>query len=170
MQRFGSALNLNLHFHVVFLEGVYLDRTDQGRTPRFVPTEPPTDADIAAVVQTISRRVLRTLRRLGYLEAGTEDVVATGHDPLRDDAPELAQTLAASVQQRLAFGERAGQKVRRLGTGFGVDGEAPTLTGPRCASVQGFSLHATPTSRRTGVTSWSGSSGIPRAGPCPWSA
>jgi hypothetical protein len=23
-----------------------------------------------------------------------------------------------------------------------VDGEAPTLTGPRCASVQGFSLHA----------------------------
>ncbi|HET8646955.1 MAG TPA: transposase, partial [Vicinamibacteria bacterium] len=87
-------------------------------------------------------RVIRTLRRLGYLEAGTDAVVATGHDPLRDDAPELAQTLAASVQQRLAFGERAGQKVRRLGAGFGVDGEAPTLTGPRCASVQGFSLHA----------------------------
>jgi hypothetical protein len=34
-------------------------------------------------------------RRLGYLEVGTEDVVATGHDPLRDDAPELAQPLAA---------------------------------------------------------------------------
>src|SRR5262244_2899907 len=31
IQRFGSALNLNLHFHCVFLEGVYLDRTDQGR-------------------------------------------------------------------------------------------------------------------------------------------
>ena len=30
IQRFGSAINLNLHFHVVFLEGVYLDRTDQG--------------------------------------------------------------------------------------------------------------------------------------------
>jgi hypothetical protein len=142
MQRFGSALNLNLHFHCVFLEGVYLDRTDQGRKPRFVTAEPPTDADIAAVVHKISRRVIRKLRRLGYLETGTEDVVATGHDPLRDDAPELAQTLAASVQQRLAFGERAGQRVRRIGAGFGVDGEAPTLTGPRCASVQGFSLHA----------------------------
>src|SRR5215831_18576205 len=92
MQRFGSALNLNLHFHVIFLEGVYLDRTDQGRTPRFLTSEPPTDADIATVcscgagdvVQKISRRVLRTLRRLGSLEAGTEDAVATGHDPLRD--------------------------------------------------------------------------------------
>jgi hypothetical protein len=61
---------------------------------------------------------------------------------LRDDAPELAWTMAASVQQRLAFGERAGQRVRRIGAGFDVDGEAPTLTSPRCASVQGFSLHA----------------------------
>ena len=90
----------------------------------------------------MSRRIIRTLRHLGSLEAGTDNGVATGHDPLRDDAPELARTLAASVQQRLAFGERAGQQVRRLGAGFGHAGEAPTLTGPRCASVQGFSLHA----------------------------
>jgi hypothetical protein len=50
--------------------------------------------------------------------------------------------MAASVQQRIAFGERAGQQVRRIGAGFGSEGEAPTRTGPRCASVQGFSLHA----------------------------
>ena len=31
---------------------------------------------------------------------------------------------------------------QRFGAGFGREGEAPTLTGPRCASVQGFSLHA----------------------------
>lgn len=142
LQRFGSAINLNLHFHMVFLDGVYLDRADQGRTPRFLTSESPTDADIATVVQTISRRILRALRRLGYLESGTENVVVTEYDPLREDTPELAQTLAASVQQRLAFGERAGQQVRRIGAGFGVDGEAPTLTGPRCANVQGFSLHA----------------------------
>src|SRR5215813_14935898 len=30
----------------------------------------------------------------------------------------------------------------RIGSGFGAEGEAPRLTGPRCASVQGFSLHA----------------------------
>src|SRR5262249_56442179 len=54
----------------------------------------------------------------------------------------LAHTLAASVTQRIAFGERMGQKGRRIGAGFGHEGEAPTLTGPHCASVQGFSLHA----------------------------
>jgi hypothetical protein len=142
IQRFGSALQLNLHFHVICLEGVYLERTAAGRTPRFVPAEPPTDADIAAVIQKISHRVIRTLRRLGYLEAGLEPPVATGYDPLRDTAPELARTMAASVQHRIAFGQRAGQHVRRIGAGFGSEGEAPRLTGSRCASVHGFSLHA----------------------------
>jgi hypothetical protein len=58
--------------------------------------------------------------------------------------------MAASVTQRIAFGERAGQHVRRIGSGFGDEGERPALTGPRCASVcfceaedvNGFSLHA----------------------------
>ena len=127
---------------MVFLEGVSLDRADQGRTPRFVTGAPPPDADLATVVQTISHRLMRKLRQLGSLEAGLDAVVATGDDPLGDDAPELARTMAASVQQRLACGERAGQKVRRIGAGFGAEGEAPTLTGPRCASVHGLSLHA----------------------------
>src|SRR5712691_3717987 len=142
IQRFGSAMNLNLHFHCVFLEGVYVDRTEASLKPRFVQGEPPTDTAIAAVVQKISRRVIRKLRHLGYLEAGGDAAVATGYDPLVDDAPALARTLAASVTQRVAFGERMGQQVRRIGAGFGHEGEAPTLTGPHCASVQGFSLHA----------------------------
>ena len=67
--------------------------------------------------------------------------VATGYDPLLDNAPELARTTAASVTQRLACGERAGQKVRRIGAGFGDEGERPARKGPPCASVNGFSLH-----------------------------
>jgi Putative transposase len=97
---------------------------------------------VAEVVQKISRRVIRTLRRLGYLEADMEAPVATGYDPLRDTAPELAHTLAASVQQRIAFGERAGQKVRRIGSGFGDAGECPQRKGSRCAGMNGFSVHA----------------------------
>ena len=72
IQRFGSALQLNVHYHLLFLEGVFLDRTDQGRPPRFLPGEPPTDTDIAAVVQTISRRVMRKPRHLA-LQEGTCD-------------------------------------------------------------------------------------------------
>ena len=97
---------------------------------------------LVKVVETISRRVVRTLRQLEYLEAGLDDAVATGYDPLRDNEPELAHAMAASVKQRMAFGERSGQKVRRIGLDFGNEGERPELKGPRCASVNGFSLHA----------------------------
>jgi hypothetical protein len=142
LQRAGGSLNANLHYHLIVMEGVFLDRTDQGLTPRFVKVEPPSDADIATVLQKISRRVIRKLRRLGYLEAGMDVPVATGYDPLLDNEPELARTMAASVKQRIAFGERAGEKVRRIGSGFGYEGERPELKGPRCASVNGFSLHA----------------------------
>jgi hypothetical protein len=96
---------LNLHFHCVFLEGIYLDRTEADLTPCFVTGEPPIDADIAAVITKINHRVMRKLRQLGYLEAGLDATVATDDDPLRDDASELARTMAASVQQRIAFGE-----------------------------------------------------------------
>ena len=70
--------------------------------------EPPTDTDIADVLQTISQRVMRTLRQRGSLEAGLDVAVAAGYDPLVDDAPALARTMAASVPQRLTCGERAG--------------------------------------------------------------
>ena len=78
IQRFWRAINLNLHCHCVFLEGVYLDRADQGRKPRFVTCEAPTDTDIAAVcscgagdvVQKISRRVIRTAASAGIPRGG----------------------------------------------------------------------------------------------------
>ena len=43
---------------------------------------------------------------------------------------------------RSAHQEKRGQKVRRIGSGFGYEGERPECKGPRCASVNGFSLHA----------------------------
>src|SRR2546430_13860686 len=76
IQRFGSAMNLNLHFHCVFLEGVYPDRPEASLKPRFVTSEPPSDADIATVVQKISHRVIRKLCHLGYLEVGLDAAVA----------------------------------------------------------------------------------------------
>ena len=82
-----------------------LDRTDQGLKPRFIKGEPPSDAEIATVLQKISRRVIRTLRHLGYLEAGVHHAVATRYDPLSSEEAELARTMAASVKQRIGFGE-----------------------------------------------------------------
>src|SRR5713101_10118533 len=97
---------------------------------------------MTAVLQKSCRRVIRTLRQMGYLEAGSEAAMATGYDSLRDNEPDFARPMVTSITQRIAFGERAGQTVRRIGSGFGYAGELPALTGPRCASVDGFSLHA----------------------------
>jgi hypothetical protein len=95
---------LNLHVHVLFLEGVFVDRTAQGLQPRFLHQIPPTDADIATVLQNISRRVIRALRRLGSLEACTEDVVPTGYDPVRAADRGLARTMWDDWDQTLAAG------------------------------------------------------------------
>ena len=79
-----------------------------------VKLSPSSGADIAAVVTKTSQRVIRKLRKLGYLESFSGELVATDYDLLVDDEPELARTLSTSVHQRIAFGKRAGQKVRRL--------------------------------------------------------
>jgi hypothetical protein len=68
--------------------------------------------------------------------------LVTGYDPLLDNTPELARTMAASVTQRIACGERVGGRVRRIGAGFGEEAERPERTGPRCASAYGFPLPA----------------------------
>jgi hypothetical protein len=69
------------------------------------------------------------LRQLGSLEVGFDTAVATDYDPLGDDTPELARILATSVQQHIAFGERASQKDRRTGLGFGAEGVAQAPAG-----------------------------------------
>jgi hypothetical protein len=90
-----------------------VDRSDTGFTPRFVKVEPPSDAQIARVVHQISRRIIRKLRHPGYLEAGIDDAVATGYDPLGEDEPELARTPRASVQQSIAL---VSEQARRCAT------------------------------------------------------
>jgi hypothetical protein len=48
---------------------------------------------------------------------------------------------AYPLQGRVAAGPRAGQHLLRLGDRIDVE-DAEAITGPRCASVQGFRLHA----------------------------
>ena len=52
VQRFGSALNLNVHFHMLQIEGLYKPRTT-GR-PKFRKGKPPTNKDIESLVSKIS--------------------------------------------------------------------------------------------------------------------
>ena len=53
IQRFGAALNLNVHLHVLALDGVYVE--GDGGTVRFHETVPPTDEEIYRLLATIDQ-------------------------------------------------------------------------------------------------------------------
>ena len=56
IQRFGSALNLNIHFHMLCLDGVY---RQEGPSLQFVPVPAPSPAELEGLVQTIAERLGR---------------------------------------------------------------------------------------------------------------
>ncbi len=64
VQRFDSGLRLNLHFHVLWTDGVFAHELHKGRV-EFCEHAELTDPDVAKLVRTIRGRVLRCLRRLG---------------------------------------------------------------------------------------------------------
>jgi hypothetical protein len=63
IQRFGSALNLNIHFHILFLDGVYVHRGD--RPTQFQRVKAPDKGELEELVHLISQRVGRCLERQG---------------------------------------------------------------------------------------------------------
>ena len=86
----------------------------------------------------VSSKSYRTPGRQLTIDAA----VATCYDSLLDNDPELACIIAASVKQRIALEERAGEKVRHIGSGFGSEEEHPELTGSHWTRIKGFWLHA----------------------------
>lgn len=135
VQRFGGGLNLNVHFHSLGLDGVFV-RSPAGRLA-FHAACGLSEAEVAQVLGTIRRQVGRLLRRRG-LEPGED---GTGpEDPLAEASVALAGIVGASVQGRVALGARAGAQIRRLGGGL-----LPAtmgMRGPRHAHLDGFDLHA----------------------------
>ena len=59
VQRFGGALNLNVHFHCVIPDGVFV--RESGNV-RFVMQAPASDEEVAAVLRRIVVRLVRLLR------------------------------------------------------------------------------------------------------------
>ena len=133
IQRAGSGLNVNVHFHTLALGGVFSDA--HAGALEFSPAPPPREDEVAEVLATVRHRVRRLLGRRG-LEPGDD----TTGDRLVEESPGLAGIVSASVQGRVALGPRAGARVRRLGRE--VEVEDVRSRGPRQAHVEGFDLHA----------------------------
>ena len=127
-QRFGSALNLNPHFHTLALDGVYKESDGE---PCFHLAPILTDNDVCQIIETTAQRVIRLLERRGVLDGALLDRLA-------DEEPVLAGVTAASVRGMIATGERAGMRVRRVLS----DPAEAVRTGYLCYASRGFSLHA----------------------------
>lgn len=147
VQRFGSSLNVHLHLHLMALDGVYLDRTERGLPPKFIKVTPPSDDEVCEALARIARKAIKKLRKMNYLQAAVEEEsVLTGLDPYLDAEPEHSRAMSASVMHRIAFGPRQGQQVRTvrhlIHRAFGYDEDLAQTLKSRCATVNGFSLHA----------------------------
>ena len=126
-QRFGSALNLNLHFHILIPDGVFT-RTLPNKPPHFVSVKPSTE-DVQHIAWKIARRVTRLLDRSGLLEDGldTDEQEHPFH--------------SASAAGRTILGKYPNQPVTRLKQLHLFRNTQATLP-RRCAAVSGFNLHA----------------------------
>jgi len=114
VQRFGSALQLTPHFHVLLPEAVFEDLPVIGPDAQAAchrPLPSPDDDEVERLLRTVALRVVGLLRKQGKL-----DNVSC------DDALDALRARAA--QQRLPLGE------------------APSPSKRRCAFLEGFSLHA----------------------------
>jgi hypothetical protein len=112
VQRLGSSLNLNVHFHVIAMDGVFTEQSDGSML--FHPLPAPRDEDIARTARAVCRKVTRHLGRL------------TGED--KDDQLTLDHLANAAVQGLVATGARRGCRVLRLG---GTGEDAMPLPRPR---------------------------------------
>jgi hypothetical protein len=122
IQRAGSALDLNIHFHSLVLDGVYVPGP-RGKPPRFVPL-PIETADVERTAHRLARRVESLLIRKGLL--GDTDA----HD--HDETP-AAQPLPLSspVERHRVAGSPRRAPRHRL-----------ARPKPHHARVNGLDLHA----------------------------
>src|SRR5216684_4843608 len=76
IQHFGGALNLNVHFHCVIPDGVFVRESG---SVRFVELAPPSDDEVMAVLRRVVARLERLLRpRLMVAQADARPLDALG--------------------------------------------------------------------------------------------
>jgi hypothetical protein len=132
IQRFGSAANLNVHLHMIALDGVFAQ--DAAGVMTFHRVGRPRAEEIRRLLATTRARVLRYFRKKGLLD--DRDI-----DAFRDEAPWLSQCYATSIEYKESTGRYPGAPLRRART---ARPEAPLRKrrAPLQAHLDGFDLHA----------------------------
>jgi len=87
VQRFGSDLALNLHFHMLFVDGVY------SGLGAFTPIAAPTRAEIETLCTIIAERVQKLLERRALQHDGSLEHSLALASPARPRAAAQTSTL-----------------------------------------------------------------------------
>ncbi len=103
-QRWGSALNLNPHLHILCLDGSYDLHEEK---PRFTVAEDITDEQTAKLVTTISKKVMSHLQKIGLLDRDGEVVENPSRDDIFEECESIREATMSSVAQKIAFGPNA---------------------------------------------------------------
>ena len=131
VQRFGSALNLNVHLHMLILDGVY---TFERGAVHFHEVDAPPSSSLERLTAQIVQRVYRRLVADGWL---VEDPEQPWLD--LDETDALDALRAASVRYRVALGPSAG---RRTSTLVDPSRARRETVKPLTVDQDGFSLNA----------------------------
>lgn len=149
IQRYGSSLNLNIQFHILVVEGVWIDSdaktiaTNPDSKAKLLELSAPSNDDIEQLTHHIKDRVKRFLEKKGYSKptSGDDKQLNYEQEGFFTDGAVIDEFQSASIQSRLATGPNRGKRVRKLGQQMHLPyiGDAK---GPRCFAVEGYSLHA----------------------------
>lgn len=134
IQRFGGSLNLNLHFHTIFMDGCY-QLGEHGKPKKFIQAPTPTKAELERVLQDIITRLIKVLVKKGVITIDQGEI--RGSEDIINDDP-FMQAQASSVSYRFSFGPSKGKKAVVIKS---FD-ESQHSEDPFVAKHSGFSLHA----------------------------
>ena len=132
VQRCDSSLRLNVHFHTLALDGVYV--RDESGALRFHRLPDPTHEEVVQVATWVHERLARVLERHGRSLEGDDDAPSV----LADEQPALASLYDASAADRQILGEAPGQTTRKLVRAV----REVVPPGEALADVGGVNVHA----------------------------
>lgn len=134
VQRGDSSLRLNVHFHTLALDGVYV--RDATGVLRFHALPNPSPEHVSDVARWTHEQLVRVCERHGRSLDELDDAT----DELAQDQPALAACYGASVHDHQLLGTAPGQRTRKL---VHPVCEAPA-PGEALADVGGVNVHAGP--------------------------
>jgi len=122
VQRTDGALRLNVHLHVLALDGVYLRDESGGLEFHALPT--PSRAEVEEVARRTAKRLHRVFQKVGRLSPWDEPELSEDEHPFTIEQPGLFACYQAAALGVGVTGERAGQPTLRLLAGEGKAGTA----------------------------------------------